>query len=139
MDVKGLSDGPGGLWYIFTASATGSATVTTEGSAIDTVLSRYVKTECTGTSFTCAWNGFSDDVSATVKTSALTFDVTSGSDYTLVVNGKANARGNIVLNLKMTGSFSCTPACGTRQCGSNGCGGVCGTCASDKVCSIQSQ
>ena len=28
----------------------------------------------------------------------------------------------------------CTPSCGTRQCGSNGCGGTCGTCPSGEVC-----
>src|SRR5215211_7918822 len=29
---------------------------------------------------------------------------------------------------------TCTPRCGRRQCGSDGCGGSCGSCAADQVC-----
>lgn len=29
----------------------------------------------------------------------------------------------------------CTPSCGGRTCGDDGCGGSCGTCASDRTCS----
>ena len=28
----------------------------------------------------------------------------------------------------------CTPACGGRECGDDGCGGVCGSCAADETC-----
>lgn len=31
---------------------------------------------------------------------------------------------------------SCTPACGTRVCGPDGCGGTCGHCTAEQVCSI---
>jgi hypothetical protein len=34
---------------------------------------------------------------------------------------------------------SCVPACSGKQCGSDGCGGVCGTCASGQTCSASNQ
>ncbi len=34
---------------------------------------------------------------------------------------------------------NCTPTCGSKVCGSNGCGGSCGTCASGKSCSASGQ
>jgi len=34
---------------------------------------------------------------------------------------------------------ACAPACAGKQCGSDGCGGTCGTCASGKVCDATSQ
>jgi hypothetical protein len=33
----------------------------------------------------------------------------------------------------------CTPSCGGKQCGSDGCGGVCGTCAGSMTCSATGQ
>jgi len=32
------------------------------------------------------------------------------------------------------GDCLCTPQCGRRECGDDGCGGVCGTCATDQDC-----
>lgn len=34
---------------------------------------------------------------------------------------------------------ACTPQCAGKQCGSDGCGGTCGTCASGQTCSLSSQ
>jgi secreted trypsin-like serine protease len=34
---------------------------------------------------------------------------------------------------------ACTPSCGGKQCGSDGCGGTCGTCASGTTCNAASQ
>lgn len=34
-----------------------------------------------------------------------------------------------------TGDTGCVPSCGTRSCGDNGCGGVCGTCSGSFTCS----
>lgn len=33
----------------------------------------------------------------------------------------------------------CTPNCANKQCGSDGCGGTCGTCAADKMCNLLGQ
>ena len=30
---------------------------------------------------------------------------------------------------------TCTPSCSGKSCGDNGCGGSCGTCSTDKICS----
>jgi hypothetical protein len=34
---------------------------------------------------------------------------------------------------------SCTPSCSGKQCGSDGCGGTCGTCAAGQTCSASGQ
>jgi hypothetical protein len=36
-------------------------------------------------------------------------------------------------------SCSCTPQCSGKQCGSDGCGGTCGTCATGQTCSASGQ
>lgn len=36
-----------------------------------------------------------------------------------------------------SGSFECVPQCGTRSCGSNGCGGLCGSCGDDETCNAE--
>ena len=136
-DFSTFQNAPGGLWYYFKASASGVASVTTAGSSVDTIVSVFNSTKCTGLGYDCA--GFNDDVSATVKTSSITFDVTIGTTYTLIVSGKSDLRGTLVTNLEMIGSFTCTPACGLRKCGTNGCGGQCGTCGSGEECNVHSQ
>jgi hypothetical protein len=40
----------------------------------------------------------------------------------------------IVLVLLKKSDDSCTPNCGNKQCGSNGCGGTCGTCVKGVTC-----
>jgi hypothetical protein len=37
------------------------------------------------------------------------------------------------------GTTTCQPSCSGKQCGDNGCGGSCGTCASDQTCSTSNQ
>lgn len=37
------------------------------------------------------------------------------------------------------GGCACTPQCAGKMCGSDGCGGTCGTCASGQMCSLNSQ
>ena len=36
-------------------------------------------------------------------------------------------------------SCGCTPSCGGKQCGDDGCGSVCGTCAANSTCNASSQ
>jgi len=38
------------------------------------------------------------------------------------------------ITVNVEGGSDCTPTCGTKVCGSNGCGGVCGTCDTEQTC-----
>ncbi len=57
-------------------------------------------------------------------------------------NGSACAAGNASawegFYLTPSGTV-CTPSCSGKQCGADGCNSVCGTCASDQICSTGSQ
>ncbi|GMV40580.1 MAG: hypothetical protein AMXMBFR64_22960 [Myxococcales bacterium] len=48
---------------------------------------------------------------------------------------KAGVTGDIIMRLRaeVTGG-GCTPVCAGKQCGSDGCGGVCGTCGAGQDC-----
>ena len=69
------------------------------------------------------------------------FDVTSGSNgscNTLLCKAGAGwdgPTGNGTPNGAALKSTTCTPTCVGKQCGGDGCGGSCGTCASGQVCS----
>ena len=71
------------------------------------------------------------------------FDITSGTNGscsgTYLCTAKAGydgPTGNGSPNgALLSGGTSCTPSCSGKTCGSDGCGGVCGTCASGQTCS----
>ncbi len=76
----------GSLWFSWTAGSNGSTEIDTAGSPSDTRLGVY-----TGSSLTSLVPvAESDDVSMADKTSAVTFDATSGTTYRIVVdNGRS--------------------------------------------------
>ena len=84
--------GPGALgggfrsvWYQWTAPSSGSVTVTTAGSRFDTVMAVY-----TGSAYPLSFVGQADDVSATDKTSSVTFNAVAGVTYRIAVDGYNN-------------------------------------------------
>jgi hypothetical protein len=93
-------DEPGGasVWWKWTAPASGSVTVTTAGSSMDTLLAAY-----TGSSVESLHQlASNDDVqSGVVSTSAITFPVTGGTTYHLAVDGWDGASGDIRMNLDL--------------------------------------
>lgn len=92
----GTSGATGSLWWTWTAPAgAGKVTITTAGSAIDTVLSLYTGTTLANLQPVAA----NDDAAATVTTSSLTVDVTPGTTYTIAIAGKNNAEGLITFKL----------------------------------------
>lgn len=98
------------VWFFWTASCTGEATIDTEGSVFatgnDTVLSVY--DACGGTELAC------DDDDGTGLLSTLTLNVTQGVDYYIRVAGFSTNCGDITLNI------SCTALCGTCPGDMNG-------------------
>lgn len=53
---------------------------------------------------------------------------------TLAQEGGAKGNGADAGDSTATASDACAPSCGTKQCGENGCGGVCGTCKTGWAC-----
>ena len=100
-------DGPGlclvspNIWYCYTASCTGEATVSLLGSSYDTMLAVYNGCDCYPTDSDLI--GCNDDAAGTYQ-SELTFDVTSGQSYLIEVGGYGSGTGQGVLNIACEGA-----------------------------------
>ena len=81
------------MWFSYTPTANGRLSVTTLGSNYDTTLAAY-----TGTSVTALSQLAANDDAPGSLTSAITIDVTAGTDYRIAVDGYAGQRGAITLN-----------------------------------------
>lgn len=94
-------DGPGhcmtspNIWYCYTASCTGEATVSLRGSRYDTMLAVYRGCECYPTRSRLI--GCNDDY--WWLQSQLTFNVVAGSDYLIEVGGYWRCTGQGVLTI----------------------------------------
>jgi RHS repeat-associated protein len=88
--------GAGGksVWWTWTPSTSGSATISTAGSSFDTLLAVY-----TGTSVSALTTIESndDDTAHGVSTSLLTFNAVAGTAYQIVVDGNAGSGGSVQL------------------------------------------
>ncbi len=62
----------------------------------------------------------------------LSTEVKANTTYYVVVDGKNGSKGKFTLNLQC--NAACVPNCGGKECGSDGCGGSCGTCAGGLTC-----
>ncbi len=84
------------VWWNWTAGETGTVTLTTEGSNFDTVMAVY-----TGpTVDSLVWVASNDDVViGDVRTSAVTFNVVTGTTYHIAVAGWEGLTGRIRLNV----------------------------------------
>jgi hypothetical protein len=104
--TEATTDGPGlcltspNIWYCYTATCTGNATVSTAGSAFDTMLAVYKGCECDPTSdnlIKC------DDDSGPGTTSEITFPTIAGGQYLIEVGGYSSETGQGVLNVSCQG------------------------------------
>jgi len=96
-------DGPGlcmtgvNIWYIYTASCTGDATVSLLGSSYDTMLAVYKGDDCdltTGDMIAC-----NDDAQGGYQ-SEITFAATAGRKYLIEIGGYGSAKGEGILNIR---------------------------------------
>lgn len=85
------------LWWEWTAPASGTVSVDTNGSSYDTVLGVY-----TGNAVNALTEVASNDNTATDVTSRLTFTAQAGTTYEIGVDGKYGATGLTLLNLGTT-------------------------------------
>ena len=80
------------VWFSWTAAASGTLTVNTQGSSFDTVLAVY-----SGGSVSALTNLASNDNGTSSSQSALSMAVTAGQTYKIAVDGKGGATGAINL------------------------------------------
>jgi hypothetical protein len=87
---------PGGnsIWFTWTPAFTGTVSLTTKGSAFDTVLAVYTGGAAGNLKVVAA-----DDDSGGYLTSLVTFNVTKGTNYQIAVDGFQGASGRVVLGL----------------------------------------
>ncbi|PTX90942.1 PQQ-binding-like beta-propeller repeat protein [Opitutus sp. ER46] len=82
------------LWWEWKAPASGTVSVSTSGSAYDTVLALY-----TGTSVDALTAVASNDNDSSGTTSRITFSATAGTTYQIAVGGKSGATGLTLLSI----------------------------------------
>jgi M6 family metalloprotease-like protein len=85
------------VWWTWTPSITGTATITTAGSNYDTILAAY-----TGSAIgSLVARASNDDAEGGVRTSSVVFAVTAGVPIQIAVDGYNGAAGTITLNVSV--------------------------------------
>jgi hypothetical protein len=85
------------VWWTWTPSITGSATITTTGSNFDTILAAYTGSAIGGLTVKAS----NDDAEGGVSTSSITFAVTAGVPIQIAVDGYGGATGTITLSVSV--------------------------------------
>ena len=120
------------LWFKFTTTSASKVTISTAGSEYDTVMNFYSATGGSCSSLVC--QKFNDDDGFSASTISFC-SVAGPSTYYIVVGGYSSAQyGQLTLRLTSSPETPCCD-CADKNCGSDGCGGSCGTCSGDQVCS----
>ena len=81
------------IWYQFTATGTGTATIDTFASSYDTLLAAY-----TGSTVNALTQTAANDDTAPGNQSRVQFSVVAGTTYRIAVDGYAGASGTVTLN-----------------------------------------
>src|SRR6266404_5121005 len=98
--------GGASVWWFWTASASGSVTVSTLGSSFDTVLGIFSGSPVTALTSIAAND---DSPSGGTLTSKVTFNAVAGTRYAIGVDGFNGIAGNITLSVSgPSSSLSCT-------------------------------
>ena len=85
------------IWYRWTAPATESITMSTAGTAFDTLLAVYTGSSVSGLARVAA-----NDDAAGLRQSMLTFEAVAGRVYVVAIDGKAGVSGSTVLSWRPT-------------------------------------
>ncbi len=88
------------VWWTWTPTASGSTTITTAGSAFDTLLAVYTGSSVSALTAVAS----NDDVGNGTLTSSVTFTATSGTAYRIAVDGYGGLSGAIALTWTQTGT-----------------------------------
>lgn len=83
--------GGASVWYRWSAPADGQATISTAGSAFDTVLAVYTGSTLSGLTAVAV----NDDISSSVYQSRVTFTAVSGTTYQIAIDGWRSGSGSI--------------------------------------------
>ncbi len=94
------------IWYRWAAPASGTATIDLSGSTFDTTLGVYTGSSVSALT-TIASN---DDASSTVTWSRVSFAATSGTTYSIEVDGYNDQFGSVTLNWSLAGAPAPAPA-----------------------------
>jgi len=81
------------VWYLWTPQVTGTATVSTSGSVLDTRLAVYL-----GSTLSTLRLVTSNDNDAGRKSSKVTFGVRAGENYAIALDGKSGQTGNFTIS-----------------------------------------
>lgn len=88
------------VWYRWTAPASGTLRVTTQGSSFDTLLGAYTGSQVSSLTTLDA----NDDTPTGERWSSVAFPVTAGSSYLIAVDGYGGWKGATVLNWSLSGA-----------------------------------
>ena len=117
---------PDRVWRL-DATQTGVHTIKASG-AFGPAL--YVVTDCSDVDASCVGGEQSSEGPVTLE-----LLLEAGKSYFVVVDGAGDgAAGAFELSIVEPGG--CLPSCGAKACGDDGCGGSCGSCPADEVCSV---
>jgi uncharacterized repeat protein (TIGR02543 family) len=94
------------VWWTWTAPSSGGLELTTTRSTFDTVLAVYTGTNLTNLVFVA---GADDDPWGVGRQSGVTFNVTAGTTYQIVVDGWDGASGEIELHFRLGNPFAVPP------------------------------
>ena len=93
----------------------------------------YVLSDCTDPDSSCLG---ASDVAFTTGVETVTFSGSVGQVYWIVVDGWSTST-NLAGEYVLTVSAPCTPQCGGKQCGPDGCGATCGACPGSDECDTE--
>ena len=109
--------------FALTPELSGTHTFTLDPPGFDGILT--VATECSDLTTGCLafGNGLTEDV--------LDAELVAGEVYFIIVDGSGPGQGGAAT---LTIKAPCAPECLDKDCGSDGCGGSCGSCATGELC-----
>ena len=112
--------------FHFQPSSTGAYTFDL-GSPTDTAFdsSLYILGDCSEVAASCVG---ADEIVG-LGGEKLSVALTAGTPYFVVVDGYSESQGAFTLHVSQ-----CVPQCGQSTCGSDGCGGSCGSCTGSDYC-----